>query len=242
MIWLRRANERRHDRRRGQEVWSTFYPLSQGHHLAEGFGALSALNEVRLPPGGRTSSFDAAEILTYVHEGALTYQDSTGHSGVLHAGEFQHLLTARRVRHDAANASRTESAHIFQLCLKPSGIAHNPLCEQKRFSAAERRGELRLIASPDAQDGSLRTHQDARLYSALLAPGQHVVHELAQKRSAWLHIVQGEVTLGDVVLNIGDAAGLVGERVASLTAREVTEVLLLEVGEQTAITQQPAWP
>lgn len=236
MIWLCRANERRHDRRRKQETWSTFFPRNQGHPLIDGFGALNALSEVRLPPGGRISGFDAAEILTYVREGALICEDSVGRSGVLHAGEFQHLSTGRRVHHSEVNASRTESAHVFQLCLRPSEVERDSLCEQKRFSTAERRGELRLIASPDAQKGSLRTHQDARLYSALLAPGHHIVHELALWRSAWLHIVQGEVTLGDVVLSTGDAAGLTAERVVSFTAREVTEILLLEIGEQTPIT------
>ena len=104
--------------------------------------------------------------------------------------------------------------------------------EQKRFSTAERRGALCVVASPDARRGSLRLHQDALLYSALLGPGKHVVHALPEGRSAWLHLVEGEITLGDVILFSGDGAGLTGERAVSLTAREETEILLVDLGAE----------
>ena len=103
--------------------------------------------------------------------------------------------------------------------------------EQKRFSAADRRGALCVVASPDARRGSLRVHQDALLYSAMLSPGKHVVHELGQGRCAWLHLVEGEVTLGDVVLSTGDGAGVTAERAVSLTARVETEILLVDLGD-----------
>jgi len=68
--------------------------------------------------------------------------------------------------------------------------------------------------------------------SALLGPGQHVVHELSPGRTAWLHLVQGEVMLGDVVLTTGDGVGVTAERAVSLTAREETELLLLDLGAE----------
>ena len=70
------------------------------------------------------------------------------------------------------------------------------------------------------------------MYSALLEPGQHVVHELAPERAAWLHVVQGEVTLGDLVLSAGDGAGISTERAVSLTTRENSEILLFDVAER----------
>jgi redox-sensitive bicupin YhaK (pirin superfamily) len=88
---------------------------------------------------------------------------------------------------------------------------------------------LCVVASPDARSGSLRVHQDARMYSALLDPGQHLVHELAQGRSAWLHVVHGEVTQGEVVLTTGDGAGIVNERAVSITAQEQSEILLIDL-------------
>jgi quercetin 2,3-dioxygenase len=234
MITLRRAKERRHDHRRKQEVWLTFYPQDRADPLADGFGTLETFNEDRLPPGAgvlRHPNHDA-EIVTYVREGALAYQDSMGHSGVIYAGEFQRMTTGRGIRCSEANASRTDWAHVFQIWLRPSEAGRQPGHEQKRFSAAERHGTLCVIASPDARRGSLRIHQDALMYSAMLDPGQHLIHELSKGRSAWLHLVSGEATLGDFVLTTGDGAGVTAERAVSLTARDKTEILLLDLGKQ----------
>jgi len=234
MITLRRAEERHHDQRRKREVWLTFHPSDRADPLADGFGTLEILDEICLSPGGgvpRRPPRDA-EIVTYIREGALACEDSTGRSGVVHAGEFQRMTTGRSIRHRETNASRTHWARIFQIWLRPSEAELESGHEQKRFSAAERRGVLRVIASPDARRGSLRIHQDALMYSALLDPGQHVVHELSPGRRAWLHLVQGEVTLGDVVLTTGDGAAVRAERAVSFTAQEETEILLLDLGEQ----------
>jgi redox-sensitive bicupin YhaK (pirin superfamily) len=239
MITLRRANERQHDRRRKQEVWHTFQP-DVGDALVGGFGALEVLDEDRLPPGEgvlRHSHRDA-EIVTYVREGALAQEDSMGRSGVIHAGEFQRMTAGRAIRHSETNASRTDWAHVFQIWLHPSEAGHEPSREQKRFSAAERRGGLCVVASPDARRGSLRIYQDALVYSAILDAGQHVIHELSQGRSAWLHLVRGEVTFGDAVLRTGDGAGVTAEPAVSLTAREETEILLVDLCERVPSSQQ----
>ncbi len=234
MISLRRTQERHHGRRHKREVWLTFYRRDRADPLADGFGSLEILNEDRLPPRADVPRvpFHDAEVVTYVREGALAYEDSMGRSGVIHAGEFQRMTTGRGIRHSETNASRTDWAHVFRIRLRSPEAGLEPDHEQKRFSAAERRGVLCVIASPDARSGSLRIHQDVLMYSAMLHPGQHVVHELTQSRSAWLHLVQGEVTFGDVVLTTGDGAGVTAERAVSLTAREETEILLIDVGEQ----------
>ena len=239
MITLRRADERHHDQLRKQEVWHTF-PPDRADALAEGFGPLENLDEDRLPPGAgmpRHPHRDA-EIVTYVREGALAHEDSMGGSGVIHAGEFQRMTAGRGIRHSETNASRTDWAHVFQVRLRPSEPDLEPGHEQKRFSAADRRGGLCVVASPDARRGSLRIHQDALVYSAMLDAGQHVVHELPKGRSAWLHLVQGEVTLGDAVLTTGDGAGVTAEPAVSLTAREETEILLVDLGERMPRSQR----
>ena len=122
--------------------------------------------------------------------------------------------------------------------LRPAQAGLDPGHEQKRFSTADRRGELCVVASPDGRRGSLRIHQDALLYSAMLGRGKHVVHELREGRSAWLHLVEGEVTLGDLVLSSGDGAGLTAERAVSLTAREETEILLIDLGAEAPAIQR----
>ncbi|HEU4734507.1 MAG TPA: pirin family protein [Kofleriaceae bacterium] len=236
MISLRRSAERHHDRRRKREVWRTFDPADLSDRPSDRFGPLEAVDESRLPPRAdvpRRVGGDA-EIVTYVREGAVAYEDSTGHAGVIHAGEFQRMLTAHGARHSEANASRVEWAHVFQVRMCHSAPELEPGREQKRFSAAERRGGLCLVASPDARAGSLRLDQDTRIYSALLEPGHHVVHELAPEHAAWLHVVQGQITLDDLVLVTGDGAGVTTERAVSLTARENSEILLFDVTEPRA--------
>ena len=239
MITLRRDRERHHVRRGGPDVWLTFCAENRADPLADGFGALETLDEDRLPPGAGIPLYPShdTEIVTYVLEGALAHQDSTGCSGVIHAGEFQRMTTGRGIRHSEANASRYGCAHVFHIWLRPSEAGLAPSQEQKRFSAAQRRGMLCVVASPDGRKGSLRIHQDALVYSAMLDPGQHLVHELLPERTAWLHVVRGEATLGDVVLTTGDGAGVTAERAVSLTAREATEILLCDLREQPPTTR-----
>jgi redox-sensitive bicupin YhaK (pirin superfamily) len=231
MITLRRTEARRHERRREQEAWLSFSSRDREDPLAQGFGTLQMLNEDRLPPGtGLSHPHHDAEIVTYVREGNLAYEDSMGRSGLMQAGEFRRMTAARGVRHTETNASRTEWAHVFQIWIRPAEPGLESTHEQKRFSAAERRGVLCVVASPDARRGSLRIGQDALVYAAMLDPGQHVIHELSQGRRAWLHIVEGEATLDDLVLMSGDGVGVSDERAVSLTARGATELLLLDLG------------
>jgi redox-sensitive bicupin YhaK (pirin superfamily) len=232
MITLRRAKERHCDQRRKREIWLTFCPKESNDPLAGGLGTLETLNEERLPPGAgvpRHSHHDA-EVVTYAREGALAYEDSQGCSGVIQTGEFQRMTPGRGIRHNETNASRIDCAQVFQMGLRSWQAGLEPGYEQKRFTAAERRDGLCVVASPDARRGSLRIHQDVLVYSAVLDPGQHVVHELTPGRRAWLHVVQGEIAMGDLVLTTGDGAGLTDERAVSLTAREATEILLLDLG------------
>jgi len=235
MITLRRAKERQHRRRRKQEAWLTFHTGERADPLADGFGTLGIFKEGRLPPrAGTQEPREDSEIITYVREGTLSYEDSMGQSGFIRAGEFQRMTAGRAVRYSETNASPTEWAHVFQIWLRPSVAGLEPGHEQKRFSLADRHGILRVVASPDARDSSLRIHQDALLYSAILDRGQHVTHALSEGRGAWLHIVEGEVTLGEIVLGTGDGVGVTAERAVSLTAREETEILLVDLSLEAA--------
>jgi redox-sensitive bicupin YhaK (pirin superfamily) len=233
MITLRRAKERRHDRHRERDVWFTFHPRDRADPRADRFGQLESLRESRLRPGTVISedAHHEAEIVTYVREGALAYEDSPGRSGVILAGEFQGTTAGRGIRRREKNASRSNWTQVFQLLLAPSEPGLESGHAQKRFSAAERRGGLCVVASADGRRGSLRIHQEALTYSALLEPGQHVIHELSPERIAWLHLVEGEVTLGDIVLTTGDGAGVTAERAVSLTAQSEAEILLLDLGQ-----------
>ena len=127
-----------------------------------------------------------------------------GRSGVIHAGEFQRIAAEPGIRHSEMNASRSDQAHVFKIGLRAAPAGLEPGHQQKRFSVAERRGELCVVASMDARRGSLRMRQDALIHSAMLHPGQHIAHELTPGRMGWLHVVHGSVTFGDTVLTAGD--------------------------------------
>lgn len=230
MITLRRNVERRHLRQGRRDIWCTFDHEGQGSTVA-GFGSLAALSELRLPPGGGAAScpFEDAEIVTYVYRGALAQQDSTGSRGVVYAGEFQHMTAGREVRRKESNPSRTDWGHIFRISLRPPEPELGHSSEQRRFAAAQRHNLLCLVVSPDGRKRSMRAHQDAFIYSSILDPGHHLIHELLPWRCAWLHMIHGEATLQDIALAGGDGVGVTIEPSVSITARESTEILLVDL-------------
>jgi quercetin 2,3-dioxygenase len=236
MITFRENRQRQYDRRGKREVWRTFYPQDDSEPLAGGFGRIELIDEERLPPGADVtpSPFRESEIITYVQAGALEYEDSLRRSGVILAGEFQRVCPVRDSGYSEKNASLTDWARVFRIRLRFSKAGGEAGYDQKRFSAAERRGRLCLVASPDGRCGSLRIQQDTLMYSTLLRSGQHVAHELSPGRSAWVHVIQGEVAFGDIVFAAGDGAGITAERSVSLMARkgEEASILLFDVSEE----------
>ncbi|MDY0002341.1 MAG: pirin family protein [Polyangia bacterium] len=201
--------------------------------LANGFGVIEALDEIRIPPGAGGASLPRrdADVLTYVLEGSLAQEDTSGRSGVIHSGEFQRMNTGQRIRHCERNGSHADWAHVFQIWLRAkTSPGHHPV-ELIRFSTAVRRGLLCLIASPNGDAGSLSIRQDALIYSSILDPGQHMVHELAPGRSAWVHVVRGEISIDDLVLARGDGIGVSDEISVSFTATDYgeTEILLIDL-------------
>ena len=214
------------------DSWQTFYPHDHPDQPTEDFGPVFAFNEILLAPGGVSAGLpsEEAEVVTYAYRGALAQQDSTGNSGVVHAGEFQHMSLGRRIHHKETNPSRTDWAHIFRICLRPSEVGLDRVHQQKSFPSAQRRNVLCVIASPDGRNGSLRIQQDALIYSSVLDPGHHLMQELLPGRSVWIHVISGEASLQDIVLTQGDGVGITIEPLVSLTALENTEVLLVDVG------------
>ena len=234
MLTLRRAEERHLDQRHRQELWHSFSPREPVEPRAGGFGALENLSENRLPPGGISMARPSrgAELVTYVCQGTIAQEGSTGSSSVVHAGEFQRMAIGHGIRHKETNASRTEWAHIFRISLRPSEVGSNDAREQMHVAVAQRHNVLRIVTSPDGRQGTLHTHQDALIYSSLIDPGHHLIHELLPGRNAWLHVICGEAASHDMILTQGDGVGVTNERSVSLTAHEKCEILLVDVGEQ----------
>jgi hypothetical protein len=238
MITLRRNKDRRHVQQDRQDTWLTFLcPNERATPAGDGFGALAALNEMLLQAGEVSAQVKGtgAEIITYVYRGVLAQEDSIGDSGVVHAGEFQRMVIGSGVRHKERNPSHTESAHIFRICMHPSEAGLDSAHEQTRFPVAQRHNLLCVIASQDGRKKSLKILQDALIYSSILDPGHHLIHELLPGRSAWLHVIRGEAVMQDIIIREGDGVGIHAEPSVSITAQEHSEILLIDLGSSTGL-------
>jgi redox-sensitive bicupin YhaK (pirin superfamily) len=230
-IALRRAGERGHADHGWLDTWHTFSFADYYDPRFMGFRVLRVINEDFVAPGRGfpTHGHRDMEILTYVLQGALQHRDSLGTGSVIRPGEVQRMSAGTGVRHSEANPSPDEPVHLLQIWIEParSGIA--PGYEQKAFADAERRGRLRLVASPDGAEGSVTIHQDARVYATVLGPGQQVVHSLAPERHAWVQVARGGLTLNGHRLTAGDGAGASSEVAITLVGDEDAEALLFDL-------------
>jgi len=231
MIQIRRSTERGHADHGWLESRHTFSFADYHDPEQMGFRALRVINEDRVAPGEGfpTHGHRDMEILSYVLEGGLAHQDSTGGGGVIRPGDVQRMSAGSGVSHSEFNASRSEPVHFLQIWIVPERRGIPPGYEQKHFAAEQRQGRLRLVASPDAADGSLTIHQDARVYSALLGRGETVSHPLTVGRHAWVQVARGQVRLGDVLLSAGDGAAISGEKAVTLAGESPSEVLLFDL-------------
>jgi redox-sensitive bicupin YhaK (pirin superfamily) len=159
----------------------------------------------------------------------VVYNGPAEKTGLLKPGEFQQIKIQNDATRFTFNALPDDDAHIFQSGFSP-GTEHGERGAQKKlFTLAERRGILRLIASPDGKESSLKIQQDVQMYSTLLHKGNHMIHELKPGRSAWLHVVSGKILLNGGELKTGDGVGLSEEMAVSFTSQEPTEILLFDL-------------
>lgn len=228
---IRRATERGY----ADHGWlRSFHTFSFADYYAPahmGFRSLRVINEDRVEAGKGfgTHPHRDMEIVSYVLSGALQHKDSMGTGSVIRPGDVQRMSAGTGVTHSEFNASQTEPVHFLQIWILPDSRGQAPSYEQKHFTEAERQGQLRLVASPGGQDGSLHLHQDARLYSGLLAADERVSHELSAGRYAWLHVARGKVEVGGETLSAGDAAAFEDAGSIVLASREPSEVLLFDL-------------
>jgi redox-sensitive bicupin YhaK (pirin superfamily) len=169
------------------------------------------------------------EIITYVLEGALQHRDSLGTGSVIRPGEVQRMSAGTGVRHSEANPSAADRLHLLQIWIEPAKAGIAPGYEQQTFSDADKRGRLRLVASPDGAEGSVTIHQDARVYATVLGPGQKVTHALAPGRYAWLHVARGSLMLDGHRLGQGDGAAIKSEPTITLAGETEAEALLFDL-------------
>ena len=196
-----------------------------------GFRALRVINEDRVAPGRgfETHSHRDMEIVSYVLGGALEHRDSLGTGSRIRPGDVQRMSAGTGITHSEFNPSAAEPVHFLQIWVLPERGGLAPSYEQRHFAPELRRGVLRLLASPDGREESVRIHQDVHLYGALLEPGERVSHALAAGRHAFVQVARGRVTLSGTALAAGDGAALSSEPSIELAADEASEVLVFDL-------------
>jgi redox-sensitive bicupin YhaK (pirin superfamily) len=231
MITLRRSHERGHF----DHGWlDTFHTFSFGDYYDPAhtqFRALRVMNEDRVAPGqgfGMHGHRDM-EIVTYVLEGALEHRDSLGNGSVLKPGELQRMTAGTGIRHSEFNPSSSAPVHLYQIWLLPMRAGLTPSYEQKSFPLESVPNRWRLVASPDAAEGSLAIHQDARLYLAALDAGRSLAYQQSPGRHAWVQVLRGAVGLEGARLEAGDGAAVSDQPSLNLSAEQSAEVMLFDL-------------
>jgi hypothetical protein len=230
-IIVRRAAERGHGDHGWLDTWHTFSFADYYDPRFMGFRVLRVINEDTVAPGGGfpTHGHRDMEIISYVLEGGLEHRDSLGTGSVIRPGDVQRMSAGTGVRHSEFNASSAEPVHFLQIWIEPARAGIAPGYEQKAFSEADKRGRLRLVASPDGADGSVTIHQDARVYATRLGAGETVEHKLAPGRHAWVQVARGALTAGGKRLEHGDGAAITGETSVTLTGEQDAEAILFDL-------------
>ncbi len=196
------------------------------------FGNLRVINEDKVQPGKGfgTHSHRDMEIISYVLEGELEHKDSIGNGSLIRPGDVQLMSAGTGISHSEFNASDTELVHFLQIWIVPEKIGIKPSYEQKHFSLDQKKGRLRLVASPDGRDNSVTIHQDANLYVAVLNQGDRVNYSIDNTRSLWLQIAKGSAQINGQTLQAGDGAAVTQETDIEIAATtNDSEILLFDL-------------
>jgi len=231
MLTLRKADERGHaDHGWLQSRFSfSFAEYQDPQHVH--FGPLRVINDDYIAPGqgfGMHGHKDM-EIVTYVLEGAVAHKDSLGNSGNIVPGEVQRMSAGRGIMHSEFNPNADQRTHLLQVWIIPDRTGGAASYEQTMFAEAEKRGKLRLVASPDGANGSVTIQQNARLLAGLFDADESATHTLASGRMAYVHVARGAVRVNGVALSAGDAAKIEDETTIRLENGEQAEVLLFDL-------------
>ncbi|MGV3581635.1 MAG: pirin family protein [Methylophilus sp.] len=210
------------------------HSFSFGHYYNPqelGFGPLLVINEDRVQPakGFGTHGHKDMEIISYVISGALEHKDSMGTGSVIKYGDVQRMSAGTGVTHSEFNHSKTERVHFLQIWIEPNVKGIAPSYEEKHFDTASKTGHLRLIASPDGKDGSVLIHQDAYVYASILNLADQVEYRIKEGRTAYVHVIRGQVDVAGNALKTGDALKIKDVSLIEFSNAHEAEFLLFDL-------------
>lgn len=231
MLEIRKASERGIAEHGWLSSRHTF-SFGQYHDLSQvGFSDLLVINDDRVAPGkgfGKHPHRDM-EIFTYVLDGALEHEDTMGTGSVIKPGDVQMMSAGTGIAHSEFNHSKSEPVHFLQIWIVPDKKRVAPRYQQIHFSLNEKRGKLRLIISPEGNEGSLGVHQDARIYAGFFSDGESATLNLNEGRYAYVHIARGSIKVNGLVLSEGDGLRVRKEHTLFLSDGHDAEVLVFDL-------------
>lgn len=231
MITHRSANSRGHFRNEWLDSRHTF---SFGEYYDPdhmGVSVLRVINDDRVIAGAGfpTHPHNNMEIVSYVLEGELAHKDSMGNGSVIRPGDVQRMSAGTGVTHSEFNPSDSQETNFLQIWFLPNRRGIQPGYEQKHFTPEDKSGQLKLLVSPDGEDGSVRASTEALMFGSLLDEGQSVKHVLADDRIAYVHLVKGKASINGQPLSAGDGAEIRKEASINLSAQQAAEILLFDL-------------
>jgi redox-sensitive bicupin YhaK (pirin superfamily) len=231
MLTLRKAQDRGYADHGWLKSFHSFSFADYYDPAHMGVGNLRVINEDRIAPGTGfgTHSHRDMEIVSYVLEGALGHKDSIGNGASIVPGEVQRMSAGTGIAHSEFNHAAAQTTHFLQIWLLPARAGITPGYEQKAFGDADKRGRLRLVASPDGRDGSVTIHADASMYAGLFDGAERTQLALDPKRLAYVHLVRGEAEVNGQSLKSGDAVTLDGETRLVIDQARAAEVIVFDL-------------
>ena len=231
MMHFRPAKERGHANHGWLDTYHSFSFADYYDPRHMGFRSLRVINEDRVAAsaGFPTHPHRDMEIITYVLEGTLQHRDSMGNGSLIRPGDVQRMSAGTGVTHSEFNASETDPVHLLQIWILPERAGIEPSYEQTFFDPSEKRGRLRLVASREGSEGSVRVHQDLKLFAGLFDAGEAADYPLAEGRHAWLQVAKGRVAVNGKELEAGDGVAIGNESQLRIEGRQQGEVLLFDM-------------
>ena len=231
MLFLRKSADRGY----ADHGWlKSFHSFSfAGYHDPQfmGWGNLRVINEDRVAAGmgfGKHSHRNM-EIISYVLSGELAHEDSMGNIEGIPPGDVQRMSAGSGVTHSEFNHAKDQTTHFLQIWIEPNVMEIEPSYEQKTIPLSDKQGKLRLVASPDGTEGSVKIFADAKIYVGLFDGQQLAQLQLDLKRKAYVHLIQGSLDINGQTLGSGDALLIEAESQLAISNGKSAEVLVFDL-------------
>jgi redox-sensitive bicupin YhaK (pirin superfamily) len=231
MIQIRKSHERGY----ADHGWlKSFHSFSfAGYHDPRfmGWGNLRVINEDQVAAGRGFGEHGHRnmEIISYVLSGELAHQDSMGNVKGIPPGDVQRMSAGTGVTHSEFNHAKDQTTHLLQIWIEPNVLEIPPSYEQKTIPLIEKQGKLRLVASPDGAEGSVKIFADAKVYAGLFEQSQKAHVQLDPKRKGYVHLIRGSLDVNGQSLTSGDALLIENESQLNFSHGTDAEVLFFDL-------------